>query len=141
MIAGGVSSNLNPEKVLDSALQELAQSRTSVISGTREDFRGVEWKAVGELGFFQAYSRAVSWMEGWPVKPFDCQNVSNPTLGIDSILEILDEVGIRNTTIVELAPPQSPLVVIRAIAPGIEVSGDNSYRVGPRLLHAYKNRK
>ena len=138
MITGGVASAADSATALEAALLEMAQSRVSIISGAREDFANHIWTRRSGTSFAQSIRNAESWMEGWERVDFE-RSLARPTKStLDSLLSSLHDAGLGDVIAVRLTELSSPVTVFRAIVPGLEVAGDDSFRVGQRLLQAWK---
>jgi ribosomal protein S12 methylthiotransferase accessory factor len=139
MVHLGLGCSWSPEHAAVRALTEAVQSRVVDIQGARED---IQPAAGPEIGFGDHGRRADALPAGrWyydapsPAIAFpDLPDRSDPDLGreLDALLEALRASGIERAVIVDLAPPDAGIAVVRAIAPGLEsylVDG----RIGPAI--------
>ncbi|MCK6549822.1 YcaO-like family protein [Myxococcota bacterium] len=123
--AGGHGCHPSRAVALSRALTEAAQSRLTLIAGSRDDIRGTVYGPEAH-----AASRALLDAElAWPAVPRRFSEV--PTREHDSIdedlafvLGRLSAIGLRQVLSVELTRPELGIPVVRVVIPGLEATHD-----------------
>lgn len=133
--AFGAGCHPNSGVALVRALTEAAQSRLTVISGSRDDFGRARYSAVQDARALE-YNRKLA-REGNGRRLFQCvPNWCVATLEqeIDHVARCLAQVGITQVLTLELADPSLPISVARVIVPGLEGPTESAvYYPGARV--------
>lgn len=136
--AGGMGCHPSRGVALSRALTEAAQSRLTVISGSRDDIAEADYDPVrAEVGRAKVVAaahgpgarQAFSAMPDWARDTFEGDVVE--------ILGRLRNVGIDEVAALRLDPPNFPACVVRAVVPGLETKVDlPGWRPGARAQAA-----
>lgn len=119
---------------LSRALTEAAQSRLTLIAGTRDDFLPGYYRQGRDA---KAIATHVARLNGPPARAFTAAaHASNPSIDEDVAheLDCLRAVGVRQAILVELTSPHVRVPVVRMVVPGLEGWVDTVERnvAGPR---------
>jgi ribosomal protein S12 methylthiotransferase accessory factor len=119
---------------LSRALTEAAQSRLTVIAGSRDDVTRAQYERYRHP---DALSQIRTRLESAAaVRPFgSVPSVEHDTVGGDvrHALAALERAGIEQVVVVDLTRPELGVAVVRVVVPGLEgVSSLSSYVPGPR---------
>lgn len=135
---GGWGCHVEPRIALTRAVTEAAQSRLAYIHGgrsepRRDDERGEREKIEAQIAVVRSSRKSVTWAE--------LERAAAPMPdGLERMLEQLLARVTRATgrAVYRLCytDADSPLAVVRLIAPGLEHFGEGRTRVGPRLARA-----
>ena len=135
LVNAGAGCHLNPAVGASRALTELAQSRLSVISGSREDF-STRFRERRTETYQRARERADRWCHGWQVQPFDAienQSVYELEADLATVCDRLREAGLGRVLVTDLTlEPLGPRVV-KVIVPGLEFAANEPSRIGSRF--------
>ncbi len=118
-LTAGYAAGLTREEALSGALLEAAQSRLTDIHGAREDVVPAAAADVARLRRALARSRPGRAASALPSFP----RVRTPRAGIALVLRRLAAAGHRRVAVVDLAPPGAGVHVVKAIVPGMSMSG------------------
>ena len=131
----GAGCHPDREVALLRALTEAAQSRTTRISGSRDDYVPESYDSAAKL----ARNRTARlWLADPPRRSFtEAPNLSGSSTDgdLDRVLARLREKGIEQVVAVDLTKPDIGLPVVRAVAAGLEGAyqgAGSDYRPGPR---------
>ena len=131
----GAGCHPDREVALLRALTEAAQSRTTRIAGSRDDFVPESYDSAAKLA---RHRTARLWLADPPRLSFaDVPNLSGTTIGGDlqRALERLRDRGIEQVVAVDLTKPDIGLPVARVVAAGLEGAyqgASSDYRPGQR---------
>jgi len=120
-VAAGYGCHPAREVALLRALTEAAQSRLTVISGLRDDFRAEAYEQLLNPDVLRAARNRISGSA--PTRHFsDVPTWDGDTFedDVERELECLRKAGIRQVVVVELTKPEFALPVVRVIVPGLE---------------------
>lgn len=116
----GAGCHPDREIALLRALSEAAQSRTTRIAGSRDDFAP---ESYGQAARTARQAAARAWLEAAPTRDFEAA----PSIAGDSIeedlnrlLACLGRIGIEQVVSVDLSKAELGLPVARVVAPGLE---------------------
>lgn len=134
----GLGCGLSPAHALTRALTEAVQSRVVDIQAAREDILRADDPA-GLMGTHARRLRTVptgQWYYDVPSEQITFDRLANRgsddlALDLRTTLESLQEYGLSTVVAVDLSPPDLPINVVRAIAPGLETYAFSGY-VGAR---------
>jgi ribosomal protein S12 methylthiotransferase accessory factor len=112
----GAGSHVLPEIALQRALTEAVQSRTSVISGTREDISSASYRGIRYPVAPPAVEPNHSWDEV-PTALLDARVPSEELVGL--LAGRVSELTGRPVLRVDLTPPGEPFAVCKVVAPGL----------------------
>lgn len=142
LISAGLGCALDASEAALRAVTELAQSRLSVIAGSREDFSFL-FGPRRDQSFIDGERRYREWADTWEQRNWD-EIPSFTQMDLDSdlalCLDLLQQAGLNDIVVAELSPDWLPLAVVRVIVPGIEFAATERYRIGRRLLTAAKEK-
>jgi YcaO-like protein with predicted kinase domain len=139
-VAAGYGCHPTRHIALIRAVTEAAQSRLTVISGLRDDFRHEAYdemldpdlvKIIRDRVLNSSPTRRFSDVPNWDGETFEAD--------VEWELECLKRVGIRRVVMVDLTKPEFALPVVRIVVPGLEPDIDPGYvpgRRGQRVLAA-----
>ena len=133
MVATGYGCHPAREVALARALTEAAQSRLTVISGSRDDFRRDAYGQWLDQDLVRAMRRRIT--RSVPTRRFgDVPHRDGETLedDVEWELECIKKAGIRRVVVVDLTKPEFGLPVVRVIAPGLESILGQGYTPGRR---------
>jgi YcaO-like protein with predicted kinase domain len=120
-MAAGYGCHLAREVALLRALTEAAQSRLTVISGVRDDFRAEAYEQLLDPDVLKAARNRISGSAS--TRRFSDVPTWDGGIFEDDVereLECLRKVGIRQVVVVELTKPEFALPVVRVVVPGLE---------------------
>jgi len=109
-------------------LTEAAQTRLTVISGLRDDFRGDTYEQLQDLEVMSTIrdritsskaTRRFSDVPNWDADTFEDD--------VDWELKCLRQAGVRRVIAVDLTKPEFDLPVVRIIIPGLEPMPESGY--------------
>jgi ribosomal protein S12 methylthiotransferase accessory factor len=120
---GAFGAGCHPDRnvALARALTEAAQSRLTVIAGSRDDFgRPRYWSSQSQAAL--DHSRSLALGGGGTLKYCDVPTWSGATATaeIDHIVGRLAAIGIDQVLFIDLTPGDMPIAVARVIVPGLE---------------------
>src|SRR5438067_206690 len=110
------------------ALTEAAQTRLTVISGLRDDFRGDTYEQLQDLEVVRAIrdhitasraTRRFSDVPNWDADTFEDD--------VEWELKCLRQAGVRRVVAVDLTKPEFDVPVVRIIIPGLEAMLESGY--------------
>lgn len=104
LVNAGAGGHRNPTVDASRALTELAQSRLSVISGSREDF-STRFRGRRNETYQQARERADRWCQGWPAQPFGAawdQSAYELEADLASVCSRIQAAGLRRVLVTDL---------------------------------------
>ena len=142
----GFGTHPDAEIALVRALTECAQSRAIDIQAVREDL-----SAPGDSvpAFLSHTQRSISFdRAGWAWQPTDVVIAASELASVRNaddaadlrfVLSQLRRCGLSRAIIVDLSPPDLPVVVVRAIVPGLESWGLDRSRLGRRAAAAWND--
>jgi ribosomal protein S12 methylthiotransferase accessory factor len=134
-VAAGQGCHLTPEVAFSRALTEAAQSRLTMIAGSRDEYVHSDYRRILSRESL-TYQRSVAAEPA--TRPFGCLPAlsDNPTLAADAehILERLRACGLDRAIAVDLTRKDVGVPVVRIVVPGLEHRGPGaaSYHPGPR---------
>ncbi len=133
----GAGCHPDREVALLRALTEAAQSRTTRIAGSRDDYVPESYDSAAKL----ARNRTARlWLADPPRRRFgEAPNLSGETIAgdLERVLLRLAGEGITQVVAVDLTKPEVGLPVVRVVAAGLEGAyqgAGSDYRPGPRAL-------
>ncbi|WP_193369880.1 YcaO-like family protein [Pelagibius marinus] len=133
----GAGCHPDREVALLRALTEAAQSRTTRIAGSRDDYVPESYDSAAKL----ARNRTARlWLSDPPRRRFnDAPNLSGETIAgdLERVLGRLAADGVTQVVAVDLTKPEVGLPVARVVASGLEGAyqgAGSDYRPGPRAL-------
>jgi ribosomal protein S12 methylthiotransferase accessory factor len=135
LVNAGAGCHLSPTVALSRALTEAAQSRLSVISGSRENFSARHGKRREET-YDTANERAKRWAAGWEMASFqDYEDLStgNLTEDLKVVLGKMWNCGLRCVLVADLTLGGPDLRIAKVIVPGIEFAANEPSRIGKRF--------
>jgi ribosomal protein S12 methylthiotransferase accessory factor len=139
--AFGAGCHPNRMVALVRALTEAAQSRLTVISGSRDDFGRNRYRTTQSaqaLAYYKELSQAPNGARAFPDMP--CRIGATVEDDLAHVLRRLSAAGMRQVLAVDLDRPEMPIAVVRVIVPGLEGPTESpSYIPGARvraLAHA-----
>ncbi len=139
----GYACHLSRDIALARAVSEAIQCRLSVIHGGRDDLTRVfsersEMTPSEKREFVERQVGRNRDTRGGAMRfaevPDESAHTSSIAAALQLLLGRLAQNGLRIALRAVLTPPDSPLHVIRAIVPGLEVYAHGIHRMGPRLL-------
>lgn len=138
-VFSGYGAHLHPAVAIVRALTEAAQSRAVYIAGSRDDLMSLEHRRMRRVGA-QRSSAAVS---GGSVSATQLPpSAAAATFEQDcaTFVERIRRVGLDHVIVVDLAPPELPISVVRVVVPGLEgYSSFAHYTPGRRGLAAQRS--
>jgi YcaO-like protein with predicted kinase domain len=136
-VAGGYGCHPVREIALLRALTEAAQTRLTVISGLRDDFRNETYEELLDPDVIQSTRDQVR--RSRPRFDFRKAPTRNgKTLEADLAWELrcLKRAGIRRVIVIDLTKPEFGISVVRVIVPGLEPIVGRDYHPGRRAKRA-----
>ena len=132
----GAGTHSVREVALLRAITEAVQTRTTYITGSRDDIGPDEYTRSGILA---KHRMVQGLLEGSAHKKEFCRvesNVSNTfERDLNWLLERLDTARVGPATVVDLSNPSLPISVVRVVIPGLEAPhDDDDYLPGPRAM-------
>lgn len=128
----GYGANLYPEVAIIRALTEAAQGRAVYIAGSRDDLLGLEHRRMRRTGV----SLTAGVLAHAGTEPARVPSPPTTTTFEEDcaiLLERLGRAGLHHVIVVDLAPPDLPVSVVRVVVPGLEgYSSFAHYTPGPR---------
>jgi ribosomal protein S12 methylthiotransferase accessory factor len=128
----GYGAHLHPEVAIVRALTEAVQGRAVYIAGSRDDLMALEHRRLRRLGMRRTLD-AMAHADAPAVRiP---PSAAGATFEEDcaTMLERVRAVGMNHVVVVDLAPPDLPVSVVRVVVPGLEgYSSFSYYAPGPR---------
>jgi ribosomal protein S12 methylthiotransferase accessory factor len=132
--AGGMGCHPARHIALLRALTEAAQSRLTVITGSRDDMGRRMYER--SLTTDMAPEHPIWAGSNCPMRPFPGPSWDGETFEEDVAWELgrLHDVGIERVIVVDLTGPELQLPVVRVVIPGLETYRENAVRarLGPR---------
>lgn len=128
----GYGTHLHPEVAIVRALTEAVQSRAVYIAGSRDDLLALEHRRLRRAGMDRALDAMA---HGYAPAVRTPPSVAGATFEEDcaTMLELVRATGLDHVIVVDLAPPDLPVSVVRVVVPGLEgYSSFNYYAPGPR---------
>ena len=118
--AGGFGCHPDRAIALSRALTEAAQSRLTLISGSRDDMTRGSYRATQDAGALEAHRRIAR--EPGVVDFRRVPSVSKRTVEGDvaHVIAQLRAIGIEHVLAIDLSKPAPPVSVVRVIVPGLE---------------------
>lgn len=136
LLCRGSGTHLNAEIAVIRAVTETAQSRCTIISGSREDLTEEEDKK--NENYHELRRRMAYWFEATPpLKSFrDIRSVQNMNFcdDLETMLRPFKKAPFGRVIAVDLTPPSVGVPVVRVIVPGLEQTSVHAERIGPRAL-------
>ena len=132
-VAAGHGCHPVRQVALVRALTEAAQTRLTIISGLRDDFRRDTYEQLLDPDVIRAIRR--SSLASAPARRFrDIPSWDGETLedDVEWELKCIREAGIRRVVVVDLTKPEFGLPVVRVIVPGLEPMPGPGYLPGRR---------
>jgi YcaO-like protein with predicted kinase domain len=132
-VAAGYGCHPAREVALLSALTEAAQTRLTVISGLRDDFRGDTYEQLLDSDLIKSKRKEV-W-HSVPTRRFsDVPSRNEETIekDVDWELKCLSKAGLRQAVVIDLTKPEFALPVVRIVVPGLEPILGSGYSPGHR---------
>ena len=126
--AAGHGCHPNRQIALLRALTEAAQTRLTVISGLRDDFRRDTYEQLQDLEVVRTIRDRITASEG--TRRFsDVPNSDADTFedDVEWELKCLRQAGVRRVIATDLTKPEFDLPVVRIIIPGLEPMPDSGY--------------
>lgn len=132
-LAEGSGCHLDPALALSRALSEAAQSRLTIISGSREDLHPALYRQrTGLEPSLPQHSGTVREFSRWPAATTDSFDAD-----LERILAKLAVCGIGQVIALDLSKPGLAVAVVRVIVPGLETTSTlPDYLPGPRASAA-----
>ena len=115
---GGAGCHLDPAIAMCRAITEAAQSRLTVISGTRDDLSGHDYERADDQNRTRYLNRLFEEATG-QAKPARLPDQSGDTSGADvaTCLRLLANAGITEAIAVDLTKPSIGIPVVRVVVP------------------------
>jgi ribosomal protein S12 methylthiotransferase accessory factor len=115
----GYGAHLHPEVALVRAITEAAQSRAVYIAGSRDDLFALEHRRMRRTGLDRACDvmRRIDAAEARPPPPATGTSFEEDCA---TLIERVRGVGVSQVVVVDLAPPEYPVSVVRVVVPGLE---------------------
>lgn len=128
----GYGTHLHPEVAAIRALTEAAQSRAVYIAGSRDDLMTLEHRRMRRTGADRAMSAARRADVAAPLPPSPAVAATFEE-DCDLLIAAVRRAGLDHVIVVDLAPPDLPVSVVRVVVPGLEgYSSFIHYAPGPR---------
>jgi YcaO-like protein with predicted kinase domain len=118
----GFGCHLSPEIALGRALTEAAQSRLTLISGSRDDNPHAVYEKWRTPGFREAETG--KYFDGGPGRPFrgDAAGTTDSFGGdLNVVLDRLRNRGLHSVVVVDLTDPKFCIPVTKVVVPGLEL--------------------
>jgi ribosomal protein S12 methylthiotransferase accessory factor len=131
----GAGCHPDREVALLRALTEAAQSRTTRIAGSRDDYVPESYDSAAKLA---RHRTAQLWLADLPRRRFpEAPNLSGATIAgdLERVLACLSAQGVTQVVAIDLTKPDIGLPVVRVVASGLEGAyqgAGSDYRPGPR---------
>ncbi|HEX8898647.1 MAG TPA: YcaO-like family protein [Chthoniobacterales bacterium] len=132
-VAAGYGSHPVRQVALLRALTEAAQTRLTIISGLRDDFRRDTYEQLLDLDVVRTVRDRIE--ASAPARSFsDVPSRDAETLEEDVAWELtcLEKAGIRRVVAVDLTKPEFGLPVVRVVVPGLEPNLNRDHLPGRR---------
>jgi ribosomal protein S12 methylthiotransferase accessory factor len=132
-VATGYGCHPAREVALLRALAEAAQTRLTLISGLRDDFRGGTYEQLLDLDLIKSKRKEVR--RSVPARRFNdvpSRNEETIERDVDWELKCLRKAGIRQAVVIDLTKPEFALPVVRVVVPGLEPILGSGYSPGRR---------
>jgi len=133
--AFGAGCHPNRAVALVRALTEAAQSRLTVISGSRDDFGRSRYEVTQSaraVAYYKKLSQVSNGTRGFSDLP--CHNGDTVEDDLEHVVRCLSAAGIGQVLVVDLDRPEMPFSVVRVIVPGLEGPTESpSYMPGARV--------
>jgi ribosomal protein S12 methylthiotransferase accessory factor len=132
-VAAGYGCHPARDVALLRALTEAAQTRLTVISGLRDDFRGDTYEQLLDPGVIKSMRKEVR--HSAPTRRFsDVPSRNEETIenDVDWELKCLSKAGLRQAVVIDLTKPEFALPVVRVVVPGLEPILGLGYSPGRR---------
>jgi ribosomal protein S12 methylthiotransferase accessory factor len=130
----GSGIHLAPEIALSRALSEAAQSRLTLVAGSRDDMLEIDWSVLRNQDDMRELE------EGLSTPPPTLSFAARKSLATDSfesdvalLLDGLKAVGLDSAIVVDLSRPEFGIPVVRVIVPGLENGEMENLEPGARL--------
>ena len=110
------------------ALTEAAQSRVTMIAGTRDDAVREHYEASSDPEFFAQYTKALA-IQKCPRSFCNVPTRVEPTFEseLQHLVASLAQVGLREVIAVDLTKPEFGVPVVRVVVPGLETAGPGTH--------------
>jgi len=135
--AAGFGCHVNRGVALSRALTEAAQSRLTLIAGSRDDAPPSLYLEFREPSAIERQLAGIA-DQPTPRSFTDTPTADHPTLDADvaHLLDALQDVGLTEAIMVDLTRPELEIPVVRMIVPGLEGYAEKvvDYRPGPRAM-------
>lgn len=133
-------SGAHPDKdvALERALTEAAQSRLTMIAGSRDDRSRADYQS-GRATDRMCTALSETWRAAQTPRSFaEIESTCNPTLeeDLDLIVGRLDGCGVPEPLVVDLTRPDVGIPVVKVIVPTMEPDPDVRARPGVRAMRA-----
>jgi ribosomal protein S12 methylthiotransferase accessory factor len=131
--AGGFGCDPDPVIALVRALTEAAQSRVTIIAGSRDDLARERYRRTQQEAVLVEHRRTVG--QGGYIDAARLPSLSIGTVDGDLgiVLDRLGASGFARVAVVDLTRPDIPAAVVRVIVPGLEGPTESpAYTPGPR---------
>ncbi|TVQ49665.1 MAG: hypothetical protein EA365_00285 [Gloeocapsa sp. DLM2.Bin57] len=127
-ISHGYGAHLNPHIAILRALTEAIQSRTIIISGSRDDI----FRDIYQANRFRYQSSVNTITNNNELVKMNYRNQTSHTFNEDIFLLIdqLKKAGLNSVIVVDLSPTEIDIAVVKVIVPGLE--GYHYYGYRPR---------
>jgi ribosomal protein S12 methylthiotransferase accessory factor len=128
----GYGAHLHPEVALLRALTEAVQGRGVYIAGSRDDFLTLEHRRLRELGERREFG-VTAMREDEPIRVTSSLAGESFEDDCRSLMDRVRAVGLEHVVVVDLAPGDIGLSVVRVVVPGLEGYSPLGYWTpGPR---------
>ncbi len=126
----GYGAHLHPEVAAVRALTEAAQSRAVYIAGSRDDLMTLPHRRMRRTGASRVMSPTRSAGVALPPPPAAAATFEEDCA---ALVAAVRRAGLEHVIVVDLAPPDLPVSVVRVVVPGLEgYSTFLHYAPGPR---------
>jgi YcaO-like protein with predicted kinase domain len=132
-VAAGYGSHPAREVALLRALTEAAQTRLTLISGLRDDFRGDTYEQLLDPDVIKSKRKEVR--HSAPTRRFSEVPSRNEEIfekDVNWELKCLSKAGLQRVVVIDLTKPEFGLPVVRVIVPGLEPIPASGYSPGRR---------